>query len=1368
MRRCGRLRARVSFVIVAGLAVAAAAQVPASAAGPAAAQLNVPRQSASAHVTRDAMLSLLAENAETASPARAEQGSRQLAAAAGVSAACPVPVSKLVARCFALRVDAVTGGTGVRDAATPPAGLSPSDLIDAYNLPAGGGAGAKIAIVDAYDDPNAAANLAVYRQQYGLPPLRAGQFVKVNQQGVQGSYPPPSSGWSQEISLDLDMVSAIAPKADIILVEASSASLADLGASVNEAIALGAGYVSNSYGSAYNSTPGSGESAQDLQYSKEYYDHPGVAVVAASGDSGYGVSFPAASPYVTSVGGTSLVRDPATARGWSETVWNSLGHGPGSGCSTIEPKPSFQHDTGCAMRTVADVSAVADPETGVAVYDTYGAGGTGWQQFGGTSVATPIITSTYALAGPVAKGTYPNSYPYARPHLNDVTSGSTSTCTPSYLCTAGPGYDGPTGLGTPNGTSAFAYTPTGTLSGTITNASTRLPVAGVSVTLTNSADQLTYRVTTGSGGTYSIAVSPGTYDMSAALFGYGTGTDDGVAVTAGQAATANLALVKTPTHTISGRVTAGSGQDWPLYAKITVDGDPNGPLYTNPTTGAYSADLPDGASYTLHVTPLFPGYTTPPAFTVALAAANVRRDVSVTADTTACLAPGIGYPAQANFAGWTTGPRNGWTVTNENGATFGWEFDQPGNWPNLTGGAGNYAAADPSDRGGAAENTDLTSPAFSLAGRKSADLQFDAALLDASGAAQIDASVSTNGGLTWTTVYQQDGPVFQGHVTVPLASALGHSDVRIRFRYQGHGTSLAQLDDVSVGQCRTLGGGLIEGDVIDANTGRPVDGATVTDASAPPADPYSAAVSAPAPGARPSGGFYWLYSPTAGGNRVTTTAPRYVTASTTVRVSPTVRGYDPVLQAGRLAVTPGKVSLRTRPGGRASREITLANIGRAPLKVTVAEQNQAAPPGRAETTRPATSWRSLPAYPEPVMQNVVGSYAGSIYSVGGTPSLSSSTIYDSGYVYRPGATAWSPIADLPQPRVKAAGAFVDGTLYVVGGYHLSASGQAVVAASTTYAYHPQTNSWSQAANLPQALADESVAVLNGKLYVIGGADSAGTYVATAYRYDPARNRWRRIAGYPVAMGLGGCGGINGSVVCAGGAVDTSGGHSLPSSATYVYHPDANTWTRAADMPYTAFNASYSSANGELQVAGGFTWSRYPFGNVADLSSVVQYDPVANVWTDLPSAPRPVEAAGSGTGCGLSLVGGSAASLIPVGSTTAEALPGFGQCTGDNVRWLSRSRTTLELAPGRSARIHVTADARVLAAPGTYVARLSMITSSPYVYRPVAVTLKATVSRSRARISGTGGDAAAGYGTRGQEVRFGRGSSALPDITLSRT
>jgi subtilase family serine protease len=300
-----------------------------------------------------------------------------------------------------------------------------------------------VAIVDAFNDPKAASDLSVYRTQFGLPActIANGCLRQVNQTGGS-SLPKANRGWAEEESLDLDMVSAICPLCHIILVEATSASTKNLGTAVNTAVSLGAKYVSNSYGG--------GETSTEATTDTKFYNHPGVAVTASSGDSGFGPQYPAASQFVTSVGGTSLTR-ASNARGWTETAWS----GAGSGCSSFESKPTWQKDTGCAKRTIADVSADANPSTGVAVYDTQG-GDPGFEVFGGTSVASPIIASVFALAGTPTAGTYPSSYPYSHTtSLNDVTSGSNGTCSPAYLCTAGAGYDGPTGLGTPKGTAAF-------------------------------------------------------------------------------------------------------------------------------------------------------------------------------------------------------------------------------------------------------------------------------------------------------------------------------------------------------------------------------------------------------------------------------------------------------------------------------------------------------------------------------------------------------------------------------------------------------------------------------------------------------------------------------------------------------------------------------------------------------------------------------------------------------------------------------------------------------------------------------------------------------------------------------------------------
>lgn len=344
--------------------------------------------------------------------------------------------------CFAIRVDHYSGGR-IRHAAGP-VGYTPADLHSAYALPSSASSTATVAIVDAYDDPSAEADLRVYRAQFGLPPCTTanGCFRKVGQTGTS-SLPSPDGGWSQEMSLDLDMASAICPRCHLLLVEAASSAQANLGKAVSTAARLGADAISNSYG---------GPDASDGSYGR-FYHHAGIAVTASTGDSGYGVSYPASSKWVTAVGGTTLTRSSAK-RGWSEVAWS----GSGSGCSTMN-KATWQKSstTHCSGRAVADIAAVADPATGVAVYDSFVFDNTsGWLTFGGTSASAPIVAAAFALAGNTAAvkdGSY--VWTHHAGGVNDITRGSTGDCSTALWCTARRGWDGPTGWGSPKGLSAL-------------------------------------------------------------------------------------------------------------------------------------------------------------------------------------------------------------------------------------------------------------------------------------------------------------------------------------------------------------------------------------------------------------------------------------------------------------------------------------------------------------------------------------------------------------------------------------------------------------------------------------------------------------------------------------------------------------------------------------------------------------------------------------------------------------------------------------------------------------------------------------------------------------------------------------------------
>jgi hypothetical protein len=367
---------------------------------------------------------------------------------AGAIRACPQPKPGYAA-CQALRLD-LPPGTGVSPNSIVAVGWGPADLQAAYNLPsASAGDGQTVAVIEAGDSPTAESDLAAYRSFYGLPPCTTanGCFRKVNQDGR--SYPWPEradSGWAGESALDVDMVSAVCPRCHILLVEAWTQVVVDMAESAHLATTLGAKFVSNSYGYSVDPTVDPNLDA--------IYGQTGVVMTASTGDSGYGVIYPAASAYVIAVGGTSLVKAGNT-RGWDEIAWSS----GGSGCPTYGAKPSWQHDTGCAHHTNADVSAVADLYTGVAVMAP-----NGWGVYGGTSVSAPIIAAAYALAGPPPSTSHPAQFPYLHPTLlNDVVGGTNSfsgcgTTSQEYLCTAGYGYDGPTGLGTPHGVGALHAT----------------------------------------------------------------------------------------------------------------------------------------------------------------------------------------------------------------------------------------------------------------------------------------------------------------------------------------------------------------------------------------------------------------------------------------------------------------------------------------------------------------------------------------------------------------------------------------------------------------------------------------------------------------------------------------------------------------------------------------------------------------------------------------------------------------------------------------------------------------------------------------------------------------------------------------------
>ncbi|MDT5037539.1 MAG: hypothetical protein QOE03_2724 [Micromonosporaceae bacterium] len=1254
---------------------------------------------------------------------------------AAVSPLCSAPTRPGQMSCLSLRRTDVVGGRGITPRAAAPGGFNPVDLQAAYALPAAGaGTGQTVAIVDAFDNPNAEADLAVYRAQFGLPACTTanGCFRKVNQDGLPSPLPAPDAGWAGEIALDIDMVSAVCPNCAILLIEGTTPTGDDLFAAVNKAVELGARYVSNSWGGIEYGT----ESDDD----EAVFNHPGVAITASSGDDGFGTLYPAVSKYVTAVGGTSLTRTTG-GRGWSERAWA----GAGSGCSVIEAKPGFQHDAGCAGRTMADVSAVADPATGVSVYTTFQ--DSGWRVFGGTSVSAPIIAGVYALAGPAPAGLRSNSLPYqagVAAGLNDVTEGSNGSCGGTYLCTAGPGYDGPTGLGTPIGTRAFTTaSPVGTVSGTVTDAGTGRPIVGASVSAGAGG-----AATTDAAGHYDLALPVGSHDLVAAALGYASKTVTGVTVAAGATVTANVALVALPRAAITGAVRDGSGHSWPLYAMVSVVGVPGGPVFTDPATGRYRIELPVGATYTLHVTARYAGYL-PVDRTVALTGGDVVADITVGVDTAACVAPGYAIHRTGLTESFDapTMPA-GWSVVN-NTPDGGWGFTDDGNRGNQTGGSGGFAMIDSDNLGvELTQDTELRTPTVDLSGQTAPAISFNSDYRSFTDSV-ADVDLSLDSGQTWANVLHQQASVRGPRVsTIPIPQAAGKSGVQVRFHYTGTFAFWWEVDNVLVGTaaCEPVPGGLLVGQVADHNTGKGINDATVTSVDTP----TDTATTAATPGDPILGdGFYWMFTAATGNHAFTAarTAYQSQTATATVALDWATR-LDFSLDAGHLTVSPATIAKTVKMGDQTTARVTVTNDGRVPAQLSVGEQDAGfslltgqgtgAPqqriagrytPKRLVTNgmtpkvavRPsvvpyAAPWTDIANFPTAIMDNVVGVNAGKLYSVAGT---SGTAILGTGSVFDPTTGAWTPIASMRIAREKPTGGFIGGRLYVVGGWAADGTPE-----PTLEIYDPATNSWSLGASVPTAFAASAAAVLDGRLYVVGGCDADFCGKTNVYVYTPASNSWAAAADYPLSTAWGACGALVGQLYCAGGTnddVDTKQGFS--------YSPATNAWSPIPDLPIDLWASSFSVANGVLLLSGGVT------DNTATLTNQgFAFDPVARRWTTIASSNNTVYRGGGA--CGFYKVGGSLGNFQAVNK--AEVLPGLDQCgAATDVPWLSASPTTVTVAPGASATVTVTLDASVAAVnqPGAYAAQLVLTSNTPYPVAPVDVSLTVTPPKTWGKIAG---------------------------------
>ncbi|MFF2407671.1 S8 family serine peptidase [Streptomyces sp. NPDC058092] len=957
--------------------------------------------------------------------------------------------------------------------------------------------------------------------------------------------------------------------------------------------------------------------------------------------------------------------------------------------------------------------------------------GSGYASYNGTSMATPHVAGAIALlwsAAPSMVGDVEGT----KALLDD-----TGIDTPDSQCGGTDGDNNVYGEGRLDALAMVSHAP-GQVSGRITDAVTGKPLVGASVT--------TGEVTavSDSDGHYRLPVTDGHYTLTFSAFGYQDTTAD-VSVGAGEPVTRDIALTPLPRVHVTGKVTDGSGQGWPLYAKITVSGDP-APHHTDPYTGAYDLVLPADRSHRLTVDPDLDGYPTLTRET-AVGSDDSELDIPVPVDTLACNAPGyaVAYDGLTQTFD-TTGTPDGWAVTDAAGNGEGWRFDNPLNRGNRTQGKGSFAtvnslAYDQSHT----QDTTLTAPVVDLSGVETATLQFNTYLIGTYGPSHVYVDLSVDSGENWKTVWERNAVSVSGsQQSLDVPQAAGKSQVQLRFRYTGGGRNVWQVDDVHLGgrSCAPQATGLVVGHVTDGNTGAGLNKVKVADSSG---TPTATSKSTPDDAALEDG-FYTL-PVSAGEHSLSAGTGRYTTVTKTVKVTAhalTRTGFP--LPAGQLEVS-GAVDRNVTLGGGATASFTVKNTGGAPADVTLNEARgrysllsaptstprgaaattskhalagTASAPDPVEPTAAGSDWVYGPSTPVGLADNVVGAYDGKVYTVGGVQqdAVGYMSLTKAGYVLDPRGGGWKPIADQPTVRDKANGAFVGGKLYVTGGWSADHSID-----RSLDVYDPGSNTWSSGATAPTGYAASGVATLDGRLYLVGGCTTTTCGTTDVWVYTPDTDRWQKAASYPQSTSWLSCGSIAGKIYCAGGTTEKQG-----SRKTYVYDPATGAWTAAADMPIDIWGASYSAAGGLLIVSGGASAN----GSWIDMENYA-YDPSANTWSALPAFTVQPTYRGGGA-CGFYAVGGGYGEP----GWLTRILPGFDVCDEGDASWLSLDKRRLTVQPGKSVTVAVglNAAAASITQPGDLTAEITVDSDTPYRVVPVDVAMHVSPPKSWGKVGGS--------------------------------
>ena len=890
---------------------------------------------------------------------------------------------------------------------------------------------------------------------------------------------------------------------------------------------------------------------------------------------------------------------------------------------------------------------------------------------------------------------------------------------------------------------------TGRVEGTVTDASTDEPIAGATAVFEG---ERTRNLTTDAEGAYGALLSSGDWQATISQFGY-LPDEATVTVPVDDTVVHDASLEPAPSGTLTGTVTDGSGQGWPLYARVSVEGQDSVATFTDPETGAFSLDLPEG-THTVRVESRYPGYLAETRDVTISAEGESTEDFALGVNPVSCNAPGYTVVTDGLSESFDdVALPDGWSLEDLQGQGYEWAFEDA---DNQTGGDGGYAVAN-SDATGPEEIWDaaLVSPAVDLTVLDDPSLIFKSYYETiGSGAALVE--VTADGGSTWTTVWESTETA-TGEVVIDLADYADATELQFRFRYQADWDYWWQVDDVLVGSrsCEPDGGGLVLGYVQD-DAGAGVVGATVTSLD----NPSDTGTTRETPADEGlEDGFYWMYSSLTGTNPFEATARNYGTAQDDVDVAAGgVARADFVIGAGVLEIDPASLETTVELGDSDTAAVTVTNTGTNAVEAAFSEvrgefeilkadgstmtlqeitEAEGAPLVEREvdysvtalsgeprqesddTVAPRPSdepWTDLTPLPIELLDNRVVNLDGEWYSVGGTDGFESFTNV---FRYDAEALEWVAVADLPAPAQLPVAAVVDGQIVVAGGW------QDGDPTDETWIYDPASDSWTAGAPLPTAVTSGGVAVADGLVYSIGGCTTSmcDPIISTVQVYDIGTDTWTEVAPLPTEVAFPACGGLSDAIVCAGG-LDVG---QAETDTTYAYDPASDTWTEMAPAPATLFAPAAATANDQLLVVSGVQ-----DGNITNAAWA--YDLAGDAWEPLPNANSAVYRGGAA--CGFVRVGGDEGGWIP--SSSAEQLPGYEDCGegGPDVEWLSLDTTEASLEPGDSVTVTATTDSSVVNQPGTYTAGIKVRANVPTQPEPIDVTMNVTPPSTWGKVMGT--------------------------------